>query len=107
MRLTKDNVNKLPLVKNKVVVIDDFEIKIRQMTIKQQLELEEILQNKKSNNEIVVPVITYCVVDDNDEPLLDSDMINNLSAAFVAKLFQECIAYNCLDEKELENRAKN
>lgn len=107
MKLDKESVKNLPKLKSKVVELDGYQVRILEMTIKQQLKIEEILQNKSSNGDIVGPVLKFCVVDDDNQPLFDDVTIEHLSAGFAAKLFQECIAHNSIDEKELEGRAKN
>lgn len=107
MKLTKDNVKNLTNRRSKIIHVGEYEIKIIEMTIPQQLEIESILKEKKSNSDLIIPVIKFSVVDDNNQMLLDDEIINNLPAHVAAELFKHCIEFNSIDEKDLENRAKN
>lgn len=107
MKLSKDNVKGLSKRKSKEVVVGEYEIRIIEMTIPQQLEIESVLESKKSNSELLIPVLKYSVVDEHDQPIFDDEAINSLPASLAATLFQHCIELNSIDEKELENRAKN
>lgn len=107
MKLTKDNMKGLTSRTSKTITVGEYEIRIIEMTIPQQLEIERIIQAKKSNSELLLPVLKFSVVDENDNPILDDDTINSLSANTAATIFQECIALNSISDKELEARAKN
>ncbi len=107
MKLTRDNVKGLLTRKSKEVKVGDYEIRIIEMTIPQQLEVEKILQDKKNNSDLLFPVLKFSVVDENDQPLLDDDIINSLPAGTASSIFKHCIEINSITEKELEDRAKN
>jgi len=107
MKLTKDNVRDFCKRKSKDVTIDGFEITIVEMTVTQQLTIESIVKDNKSHGELIAPVLKFCVVDDNNEPILDDSMIECIPAATAIKIFQECIQLNSISEQDLENRAKN
>lgn len=107
MKLTKDNVSKLSDRRTKVVNVGEWEIKIIEMTIPQQLQVEEVIRDKKSNSDLIVPVLKYSVVDDDNNLIFDDETINTLPAGLAANLFKHCIEFNSIDEQELEERAKN
>jgi hypothetical protein len=107
MKLTKDNVKGLFDRKTKEVKVGGYEIRIIEMTIPQQIEVEAILKDNKSNAALIAPVLKFSVVDDNNELLLDDEMIKSLPAGTAATLFKHCIELNSITEKELEDRAKN
>lgn len=107
MKLNKDNLKGLLSRKSKEVNVGGYDIRIIEMTIPQQLEIERILKDKQSNADLLAPVLKFSVVDDNDQPLLDDETINALPASIAANIFKHCIELNSITEKELENRAKN
>jgi hypothetical protein len=107
MKLTRDNMQGLLKRRTKEIKVGEYEIKIIEMTIPQQLEVESILQNKKSNSDLLIPVLKFCVVDDDNQPMLDDEMVKGLPAGTAATIFKQCIELNSITEKELENRAKN
>lgn len=107
MLLNKESLINITKRKVKNVVIDEYDIKIVEMSILQQLEIEKIIQKKNDNTSLLVPVIKYSVVDENNQTFLSDEDIQNMSASFAANLFKECISFNSIDEKELEDRAKN
>ena len=107
MKLTRDNLKDLFKKKSKEIKVGDFEVNIVEMTIPQQLEIESILKEKKNNSDLIAPVLKFCVVDDEGQPLLDDAMIKSIPAAIAVKIFQECIELNSISEKDLETRAKN
>lgn len=107
MKLSKANIKGLLNRKSKEVRVGEYDIRIIEMTIPQQLEVEKILKDKQSNADLLLPVLKFSVVDDNDQPLLDDETINSLPASIAANIFKHCIELNSITEKELEDRAKN
>ncbi len=107
MKLTRDNIRGLLKRKTKEIKVGEFEIKIIEMTIPQQLEVEAILQAKKSPSDLLIPVLKFCIVDDDNQPMLDDETVKDLPAGTAASIFKHCIELNSITEKELENRAKN
>ncbi len=107
MKLTKENLKGLLTRKTKEIKVGEYEIKIIEMTIPQQLEVENILKDKKNNTELIVPVLKFSVVDEDNQPILDDEIIKRLPAGTAATIFKQCIELNSISEKELENRAKN
>lgn len=107
MKITKDNVANLAKRLSKVVCVGEYEVRIIQMSIPQQIEIEEVSKNKKSSAEIIAPMLKFCIVDDDNNQLLDDNLVNNLPANVATELFKHCVEFNSLSEKELEERAKN
>lgn len=107
MKLTKDTIKHLSNRKTKEVSIAGYEIRIIEMTIPQQLEVERMLKDKTESGQLLSPVLKFSVVDDNNEPLLNDDIINSMPASLAAELFRQCVEFNSISEKDLEKRAKN
>lgn len=91
----------------KIVEFDGYEIKLQQMGIKQQLEIEEINNNKKNMGDLLYPMLINCCVDENNEPLFDEESVNQIPTEMAFKLFDECLEVNRLEKNDLEDRAKN
>lgn len=107
MKLTKDNVKNLSKRRTKEIIVGEYEIRIIEMTIPQQLEVERMLKDKTTNGAILVPILKFSVVDDDNLPLLNEDIIESMPAGIAADIFKQCVDFNSITEKELENRAKN
>jgi len=107
MLLNKDNLKNHITRRVKVVEFDGFEVKLKQMGIKQQLEVEAINVKKASISDLVFPVLIRCCVDENDSPLFDDESVAELPTEIAIKLFDECLALNSLAKNDLEDRAKN
>lgn len=108
MILNKENYKSIIKRKSEIVKIDNVEIKIKALSIKQQIEIEKL--NNSDNNEdslLMFELLKMCCVDDNDEVFLTDEIINTMSSTFVLKLFDKCLRINNLGEKDVEAIAKN
>lgn len=103
MLINKDNKNLLH-TKKKLITIDDFEIYIVQIGIKQQLELEKRTVDCKE--ELVPGVVHLCCVDENGDQLFTPEDIEKLPTDLAVKIFNECIEYSECSKLGVEERAK-
>lgn len=86
------------------------EIRIKAMSIADQIKFEEESANTKNQNELIFQLILNCCIDENGEKLFeqeDLEIIKERSAPVVIKLFQEILKVNKLDEEEIDKLAKN
>lgn len=109
MILNKNNLNEFSKRKTKKVKINGFEVYLIEMTVPQQLEIETLLKdsNKGSDSEVLIPMIKFCVVDENMNQVFDDNSVKDLPSNLAANLFRECVEFNSLSESDLEQLAKN
>lgn len=108
--LNRESLKKLFINKTKSVTIEewDCDVRIKQMSIKEQLKIESVNKEKQSESEIVYLTLQMCCVDENDMQLFDNiSQIEDLPANGVVQLFAECLKFNGIGEKELDLKAKN
>lgn len=86
------------------------DVKIKSLSINDQIEFEKINAEKKSDSDVIFKMLLLCCIDDNNKPLFEeSDLpaLKNKSSVAMLKLFKECLDLNSLNEHDLENKAKN
>ena len=86
------------------------EVRIKSLSIAEQLQFEATATTSKSQNELVFDLILIsCVDDDNKQMFRKEDLtaIKAKSASSITKLFKAILALNNLDEDEVDGLAKN
>lgn len=93
------------------VKVGNGEIRLKSMSIEDQLSYEKDLQNKDNyNRDLVLGLIMRCCVDENDNKLFSIDDLENLqkkSTDLILKVFNAAKDLNDLKQDELEAQAKN
>lgn len=109
--LNKNNLKELAKNKIKSVRISewDCDVFVKQMSVREQLDIEKLNKEQKDQGVLVFTMIQYCCVDEDEvSPLFENiDEISQLPANGVIQLFQECLAWNNMRHDELEQAAKN
>ena len=108
--LNKDSIKELNKTQSHVVDIInwDCQVRIKKISIKQQLEIESLSKEGSPSNTLVYTMLTFSCVDDDMQPIFESiDTIESLPAAGAVELFKHCLSYNGIGENELEKKAKN
>lgn len=86
------------------------EIRIKAMSIADQIKFEEESVNAKNQDDLIFQLILNCCVDENNKKLFskeDIEAIKERAAPIIIKLFQEILKVNKLDEAEIDKLAKN
>lgn len=86
------------------------EIRIKAMSIADQIQFEEESTTIKNQNELIFQLILNCCLDEKGVKLFEKDdliIIKERSAPVILKLFQEILKVNKLDEEEIDKLAKN
>lgn len=112
MLLTKEQIFACEDIRSKVVNIPQWkgDVKIRVMSIADQIEFEALNKDKKSDTDIIFAMLSLCCIDNEGNKLFDKkDLpeIKKKSSAVILKLFKECLDLNSLNEKDLDIKAKN
>lgn len=86
------------------------DVKIKTMSIAEQIEFEELSSKKTKESDVVFNLIYLsCVDEDGNRLFEEQDDIANLkkkSAPAITRLFQKCIDINLITQKELDTLAK-
>lgn len=108
MLLSKANFGELVVRDCRTINVGKFDVKIQSLLIEDQLEIEKLNNKKdKQENELVFLMLKLSCVDEHGEKILDDENVRKLPSNIALKLFDECLKINGLNNKELENRAKN
>lgn len=86
------------------------DVRIKVMSIEEQIKFETLNREKKSDNELVFALLSQCCVDENGEHLFndaDIEELNKKSSTPVLKLFNACLKLNTMSKTALEDQAKN
>src|SRR5687768_9881023 len=103
MLLNKDSIKKYVKRKEKVVEFPEFSVKILSMTIEHQIEIEDINKKKTKDGDLFYPVIQFCCVDENNNPLFETvEDVKNLPGDFASKLFAECMKLSTLNPGDMD-----
>lgn len=85
-------------------------IRIKTMSLEEQINFEKATSNLKNHSEIVYELLLICCLDENNNPLFvkeDLDLIKKKSANVLLEVFNEIIKINRLDQSEIDELAKN
>lgn len=85
-------------------------VRIKSMSIKQQLEFENLMTTQKNDNDIIFSLIVLSCVDQDLKPLFtheDVEEIKDHSADSVMTLFQAILDLNGINTTDMDQRAKN
>lgn len=89
----------------------DGAIRIRALTVIDQLDFEEIAAAKDFNQkELMFKLVLKCCIDDKGDLLFTEDDLPALGeqpADVMVNLFKEILKINSLDQSEVDNIAKN
>lgn len=88
----------------------DGEIRIRALSVEDQLSFEQNAPNLEDGSELMFSLILKCCVDkDNNLLFEESDLkdIKKKSANVIITLFQEILKINQLSQDEVDTLAKN
>ena len=96
----------------KIVAMPEWggDVKIRAMTIGDQIEFERLNKKSKDPSSIVCNTLLFCCIDEAGNRLFNEDDIKVLekkSFRAVEKLFRACLDLNSLNADSLEKEAKN
>ncbi len=94
----------------KIVEIPGGEVKIRSLSGEDELEFEQIKQDRKPSEWIFWMIVKGCV-DENNEQLFDEEsdleLIKKRSSNTIKKLFDEILELNNITTDKIEEEAKN
>lgn len=112
MLLSKDQILACSDLRSEVVSMPEWggEIKIKAMSVEDQIEFEKLNKKCKDASEIVCNTLLFCCVNENGDRLFDEadiKLLQKKSFRSVEKLFRACLALNSLDPGALEKEAKN
>jgi hypothetical protein len=103
--LNKKNLNTLTLKTEVVELGNDTQIKLRELSLKQQLENESTGSDSKL---FIYTMLMNCCIDEDGNQLFSShDEIESLPADVMTKIFKACLIINHLSDGKLEDLAKN
>ncbi len=113
MLLNLDAISKIEDIKTEIVDMREEwggDIKIKALNFSQQIEFENKKSSTQDDSDLILLLLQMCVVNENDEPMFDDEsikMLKNKNSQSLLKLFTACLNINSLDEKGVENKAKN
>jgi len=88
----------------------DGEIRVRALSIKDQLAFEELASGHDDQSELMFQLILKCCIDEDGELMFDEEDVINLkekSADIIVTLFKAILNINNIDQNEVDNLAKN
>lgn len=86
------------------------QIKIKAMSIKEQIAYEKAVSGKKDESDIIFNMLILCCVDDNNKQIFSSSdiaLLQEKSSSAILRIFNACLKLNSLDTGGIENIAKN
>lgn len=84
-------------------------VKIKSMSIAEQIEFGKINSDENEKN-IALELIVMCVIDDEGNKLFSRDdipLLSKKSSVPIMHLFEECCKLNAMGGETLEQKAKN
>ena len=88
----------------------DGEIRVRALSIKDQLAFEETATGNDDQSELMFQLILKCCIDEDGELMFKEEDVNNLkekSADIIVTLFKSILSINNINQEEIDNIAKN
>lgn len=113
MMLTKEQIFGCQDVATKLVDMQPFwpgSVRIKAMSIKDQIEFERINKKRKDDGDAICTLLLFCCVDDKGNRFFneaDLPKLHEKSYRAIEHLFKECLDFNSLNEKALDEQAKN
>ena len=114
MLLTKEAIFAAKDVNSKVIDVPEWgigaQIKIKAMSIKDQLVYEKEVAAKKDESDIIFNMLILCCVDEDNKHIFDKkdiELLKEKSSTAILKVFNECLNINSLDVDSVEKIAKN
>lgn len=112
MLLNKHQIFAADDLRNEIVAMKEWggDIKIRVMSVREQLNFDKFLASKPDDKEMAFFLIVKSCIDENNQPLFTEDDIQFLeqkSADSILKLFQAILALNKQRPDDVEKLAKN
>ena len=112
MLLSKDQIFACQDVTTETIAMPEWggEVKIKAMSIGDQIEFERLNKKSKESANIVCNTLLYCCIDDNGDRLFteaDLKTLEKKSFKAIEKLFRACLSLNALNSDSLEKEAKN
>lgn len=113
MLLSKEQILSCEDVNTKEVDMKPYwpgSVKIKAMSIGDQIEFERINKKRKDESDAVCTLLMFCCIDDDGNRLFsepDLKELNKKSYRAIERLFKECLNFNSLTEKALDEQAKN
>ena len=86
------------------------DIKIKAFDFAGQIEFERRKKEMSNDASLILIMLQLSIVNEENELLFNDETIKILekrSANSLLKVFNECLELNALDEKGIENKAKN
>jgi len=88
----------------------DGEIRIRALSVEDQLAFEKDASELEQGSELMFSLILKCCVDENNNTLFEETDLKDIkkkSANVVVTLFQEILKINRIGQEEIDDLAKN
>lgn len=109
--LSKDQIFAMDDMRYTTVEVGNGEIRLKSMSISDQLSYEkELTGSQDHNRDLVFGLIVRCCVDENGNQLFtkdDLDLLGKKSTDFILKVFNAAKDLNDLKQDDLEKHAKN
>lgn len=112
MLLSKGQIFASEDIQSKIINVPQWngDVKIKVMSIEEQIEFEKLNKEKKHESDVIFAMLYLCCVDEDGNKLFDKKDLPEMqkkSSAVILKLFKECLDLNSLNENDLEKQAKN
>jgi hypothetical protein len=88
----------------------DGEVRVRALSIKDQLAFEELATGNDNQSELMFQLILKCCIDEDGEFLFnekDVEALKEKSADIIVTLFKAILSINNIDQDEVDQLAKN
>lgn len=112
MLLNKHQIFAADDLKFKIVNMQEWggDVKIRVMTVGQQLEFDKFIASNPDDKEMAFYLIIRSCLDEDDKPLFnddDKELLKNKSSESILHLFNEILELNKQQPGNVEDAAKN
>ncbi len=110
--LTKAQIFACEDIRSKIVSVPEWggDMKIRTLSIADQIEFEKSNKNKKHDSDAIFTMLTLCCVNEEGNRMFDKqdlEALQSKSSAAILRVFKECLDLNSLNDGDLEKQAKN
>ncbi len=109
--LSKEQIFAAPDLEYRMVAIPEWggEVRIKVMSIAEQIKFEDLNMKKKDNSELVFAMLSQCCIDEKGDHLFDDEDLKELSkksSAPILHLFNACLELNTMSKKALDDQVK-